>query len=130
MGQVIAQCFQEHESLWPVSEADQQGPQKVKLPPQPPVKTEIKGKGKGKEQSKGSKISAASAGKVQTVAATLLGQAICGKRNQSNRRPEGTPCPNGRLHACNSKLKANGRACGTRNHISADCRNAPANREP
>ena len=118
LGSIIKNVMMEREAMWLVSEQDKWGSVggggsqmgKNKASPVKPAVAAAKAK-----LTKGGK------GAIQTVETTLDGQQLCAKWNQGQCKD---PCAYNRLHACNAMTKANGRACGLRNHTSANCRHA------
>ena len=114
LGVVIRQTMLEREAMWMCSAEDKVGMSRATSQAGSVSKVGSPAKQTAQAQKKGS-------GAVLTVDTLLDGQQLCAKWNMNACRD---PCPAGRVHACNAKVKANGRACGLRNHKSSECKAA------
>ena len=113
LGVVVRQTMLEREAMWMCSAEDKVGITRAthatpaQKPPASPSKRDKGGHKKG------------GGGQIVTVDKLLDVQQLCSRWNQGACKE---PCPAGRVHACNAKVKANGRACGLRNHKSTECK--------
>ena len=114
-GAVVRQTMLEREAMWMCSAEDKVGITRAThaTPAQKPPSSPSKGE-KGQHKKGGG-------GPIVTVGKLLDGQQLCSRWNQGACKQ---PCPAGRLHACNTKVKTNGRTCGLRNHKSTECKHA------
>ena len=113
-GQVVKEIYEKREAMWEVPKQDKPQRPATRAPP-PPVPWVAPKHGSGAGGAGGS-------GKHGAGAAP---QADGNQREICNKWNEGRctePCPAGRRHVCNAKLK-NGKFCRLANHTAANCRN-------
>jgi len=119
VGAVVDRIYKQREGIWIVEEPHQRDSPRMARPVDEeeadddqtrPLRVKKETKKPAPKRKPGTK---------HTIDKTKDGKDICRAYNQGGCK---SPCPNGRLHVCNAKLK-NSRACGLRGHTSKDCRN-------